>query len=342
MSTNTATLDTPTIDVPQTEPATIETRPAISPGEHPIRSKRYVITTPQVEALCSEAVSLVENRSPGAVFWAPPRTGKSRALEILQLEFAEVFPGMPVMLLPAWDYTTPKEGAFMEDLLKAAGHAFVKKGRPEDKRERLVELMADFAIERGEGRIVLIVDEAQQLHEQHYKWLMGIHNLLAMYGVHMITLLVGQHQLVHQRTAFLRAQKENIVGRFMVQMFQFHGIQDQNELADSLSAYDEEQYPVGSGWSYTRFFVPQLFASGWRLKMIAPLLWGAFYEARQLAPANKAPKEIQMQYFCRTVEYILLKLEKVDVTNEEAMRKLMKTAIAASRYLDVLLIDAGT
>lgn len=314
-------------------------RPSIGPSEHPIRSKRYVITTPQVEALCSEAVNLVENRSPGAVIWAPPRTGKSRALEILQLEFAEVFPGMPVMFLPAWDYTTPREGPFMEDLLKAAGHVIVKKGRSEDKRERLVELMADLAVETGEGRIVLIVDEAQHLHEKHYKWLMGIHNLLAMYGVHMITLLVGQHQLVHQRTAFLRAQKENIVGRFMVRMFQFHGIQDQEELAESLNAYDVEEYPVDSGWSYTRYFAPDLFASGWRLKMVAPLLWGAFYEARRLAPANKAPKEIQMQYFCRTVEYLLQKLERIDVKDDAAMNKLMKNAIAASRYLDVLMIE---
>ena len=322
-----------------TAPTAVDARPTISLSEHPVCSKRYVITTPQVEALCSEAVNLVENRSPGAVFWAPPRTGKTRALDILQIEFAEVFPGMPVMLLPAWDYTTPREGPFMEDLLKAAGHAIVKRGRPEDKRERLVELMADFAIQNGEGRIVLIVDEAQQLHEKHYKWLMGIHNLLAMYGVHMITLLVGQHQLVHQRTAFLRAEKENIVGRFMVQMFQFHGIQDQKELEESLTAYDVEEYPLGSGWSYTRFFAPELFVSGWRLAMVAPLLWGAFYEARQLAPADKAPKEIQMQYFCRTVEYILQKLHGVDVANVEAMRKLMKTAIAASRYLDVLMVD---
>lgn len=320
----------PALDVP----------PKIAPGAHPIHSKRYVITTPQVEALCSEGVNLVENRSPGAVIWAPPRTGKSRALEILQLEFAEVFPGMPVMYLPAWDYTTPREGPFMEDLLKAAGHAIVKKGKPEDKRERLVELMADLAIDKGEGRIVLIVDEAQQLHEKHYKWLMGIHNLLAMHGVHMITLLVGQHQLVHQRTAFLRAEKENIVGRFMVQMFQFHGIQDQAQLAEALKAYDEEEFPLGSGWSYSRYFAPTLFASGWRLSKMAAPLWAAFYEARSLAPPNKTPKEIQMQYFCRTVEYFLIHLHEIDASNKEAVQGLMKTAIAASRYLDVLVIDS--
>jgi type II secretory pathway predicted ATPase ExeA len=87
--------------------------------------------------------------------------------------------------------------------------------------------MAQLAVDAGNGRIVLIIDEAQQLHEKHYKWLMGIHNLLAKRAVHLITLLVGQHELVHQRSAFLRAAKENIVGRFMVQMqYRPTGIRD--------------------------------------------------------------------------------------------------------------------
>jgi hypothetical protein len=313
-------------------------KPSIPPDSHPIISKRYVIVTPQIEALCAEAVNLVHNRTPGGLFWAAPRTGKSSGIDMVEVEFQTVFPGMPVMTLPAWDYTVPKEGAFMQDLLKAVGHALVKKGSPEEKRDRLVELMAQLAVDAGNGRIVLIIDEAQQLHEKHYKWLMGIHNLLAKRAVHLITLLVGQHELVHQRSAFLRAAKENIVGRFMVQMFQFHGIQNAEEMAESLSAYDIEEYPENSGWSYTRYFVPELFAEGWRAKNLADLLWGCFFEARKLAPPKKAPKEIQMQYFCRTVEYVLVNLHKIGVQDDEALRKLATTAIAASGYLDVLLL----
>lgn len=313
-------------------------KPFIAPDSHPINSKRYVIVTPQIEALCAEAVNLVQNRTPGGLFWAAPRTGKSSGVDMVELEFQTVFPGMPVMTLPAWDYTTPKEGAFMVDLLKAAGHALTKKGTTEEKRDRLVELMAGLAIDAGNGRIVLIIDEAQQLHEKHYKWLMGIHNLLAKRAVHLITLLVGQHQLIHQRSAFLRGEKENIVGRFMVHVFQFHGIQNADEMTESLTAYDIDEYPENSGWSYTRYFVPKLFAEGWRIKNLANLLWSCFFEARKLAPPKKAPKEIQMQYFCRTVEYILINLHQIDICSDEALRKLATTAIAASGYLDVLLL----
>ena len=124
----------------------------------------------------------------------------------------------------------------------------------------------------------------------------------------------------------------------MVHMFQFHGIQNAEEMAESLSAYDIDEYPEESGWSYTRYFVPRLFAEGWRIKNLADLLWSCFHAAWKLAPPRKAPKEVQMQYFCRTVEYILLNLHAIDIRDDDALRKLATTAIAASGYLDVLLL----
>jgi hypothetical protein len=337
-------------------------KPFVPEGEHPIHTKRYVITTPQVEGLCTNVVTLIDNRTPGCVVYAPPRTGKSAALTILKLELATVYPGLPIMLLPVWDYSVPNQRAFMEDLLVAAGHAIIKRGTPEDKRDRLVELMAQLALEGGRGIIVLLVDEAQQLHEKHYRWLMGIHNLLSLRSVHLITILVGQHQLTHQRTAFLRAQKENIVGRFMVHMFEFRGLHTAKEAELTLTEFDQEEYPAESGWSFTRYFAPTPFNCGWRLSQIAPILWQSFMAAKALAAqppkskqsrAAKLPKgnqpnsgndakagrtDIPMQYFCRTVEYILMHINGADLSNEDAVRNLTTTAIAASGYLDVLII----
>jgi hypothetical protein len=219
--------------------------------------------------------------------------------------------------------------------------------------------MAQLALESGRGVIVLLVDEAQQLHEKHYRWLMGIHNLLNLRSVHLITILVGQHQLTHQRTAFLRGQKENIVGRFMVHMFEFRGLHTEKETELTLTEYDQEEYPVESGWSYTRYFAPIPFSRGWRLAHIAPVLWKSFMAAKALA--SQAPKkngrqagtqassknsidaktvrtDIPMQYFCRTVEYIIMHLAEIDLSNEEAVRNLTTTAIAASGFLDVLIL----
>ena len=327
--------------------------PFVRPGEHPLQSKRYVVTTPQVEALAAHISALIDNRTPGGVVWAPPRTGKSCGLRIVKLEIATNFPNLPVFMLPAWDYTVPKEGPFMEDLLTAAGHAIVKRGKPEDKRDRLVEFMAQVALDSGFGTVFLIVDEAQQLHEKHYKWLMGIHNLLALRSVHLITVLVGQHQLVHQRSAFLRAEKENIVGRFMVKMFEFRGLRSEKEVRRTLEEYDREEYPVDSGWSFSRYFMPEQFAEGWRLAGMSEMVWRAFVQAKEFAakstekrPAKKSartrqdhPFDIPMQYFCRMVEYFLMRLPKINLGDTVAVDTLAASAVAASGYLDVLIIE---
>jgi AAA domain len=311
-------------------------RPHVPPGGHPIESKRYIIPTRQIDELCAQAVNLVNNRTPGGVFWARPRTGKSSGLCMLKLELETVFPGTATMLMSAWDYTIPKEAAFLVDLLKASGHLISKKGTPEEQRDRLVEFLSQRS--GYDRRIVLIIDEAQQLHEKHYRWLMGIHNLLAMRGVNLITLLVGQHQLLHQRTAFLVAEKENIVGRFMVHAYQFRGICDFSDFEAALASYDANEFPDKSGWSFSRYFAPELYAAGWRLQKLSPRIWDAIGELRRLTPANRAPCEIQMQYFCRTVEHILMNIGTINANDDDAIAVLIKQAIGVSGYPDVLLL----
>lgn len=311
-------------------------RPPLPPGDHPIESKQYVICTPAIEAMCSQVVQLINNRTPGGVFWARPQTGKSHSLQILRLECETVFPGIPLRVVESWEEKIPREARFMEELLKAAGHAIVEKGKPHHKRDRAVELIAQQALESGTRRMILIFDEAQLLHEIQYKWLIGIHNLLARRGVNLITLLVGQHELTHQRSVFLRAGKENIVGRFMVQMFEFQGITTASELGDALAEYDVEEYPADSGWSYSRYYARHLFDAGWRLKKMAALLWGSFHQARKTAPPKKAAKQIKMLHFCRTVEHLLMNLHTIDAKSEDAVKQLMATAIAGSGYLNDL------
>lgn len=312
-------------------------RPSIAPESHPVIHKQYTITTPPIEAFISEVIGLIKDCFPGGMFWAPPRTGKSRALEMLQLEIDAVFPGMPVVYYEAWAYPTVSQGPFMEDLLKAIGHVIVKKGDPNDKRDRFVEKAAERAIEHGKGRIVLLIDEAQLLDERHFLWLIGIHNLLYRHGVTLMTFLMGQHQLVYQRAAFLKTKKKNIVGRFMTQVVPFHGVVTEADLAGSLNAYDEEEYPENSGWSYSRFWAPALFASGWRLSKMAPALWASFHAVRSLA--KNPPSEIEMQYVCRAAEHVLLNVRTADLADAEAVRVLMDTAIAVARYPDVLIGD---
>src|SRR5664279_3393307 len=65
----------------------------------------------------------------------------------------------------------------------------------------------------------------------------------------------------------------------MVEELAFRGIASAAEHRGALGAYDQGEYPAGSGWSYTRYCVPRAHAAGLRLAESGPRLWAAFEDA---------------------------------------------------------------
>lgn len=102
-----------------------------------------------------------------------------------------------------------------------------------------------------------------------------------------------------------------------------------------MNGYDEDsEYPLNSGWSFTRYFCPAVFSfSGWRLAHFTDDLWGAFLEVRdEQGIAGKV--EIPMQYFWRTVEYALRHFGTLDETAPHFSIKIWKEVIEGSGYVD--------
>lgn len=314
-------------------------RPTVGDGQHPLESTRYILPTPQVEEMCAQVAHWVRLRNPGAIIHAPPRHGKSRGLEILRRDLNESFPGMPVLLLPAWNYTQPKEKSFFSDLLTASGHVLNKSGSADDMRDRLVHFLAEQGTYNGHGRVLLIVDEAQNLHPRHYNWLIGVHNMLSLREVNFIVLLVGQQELLAQRAAFVKADKKQIVGRFMIHAQAFHGVRSSEDLHAILKVYDDcTEYPPGSGWSFTRYYAASEFDRGWRLAMLSEEFWAAFHEARSATPKGRAG-DIPMQYVCRTIEHFLLHFDGLQLNDQMSVRSLISAAVANSGYLETLIMS---
>lgn len=89
---------------------------------------------------------------------------------------------------------------------------------------------------------------------------MDLYNDLDHYGITLTTILVGQKELVHQRSAFINGEKFQIVGRFMRQEYQFKGITSLNDLKICLMGYDDYcEYPSNSNWSFTKYFLSDSF-----------------------------------------------------------------------------------
>ena len=115
---------------------------------------------------------------------------------------------------------------------------------------------------------------------------------------------MGQQELLSVKTTFQRARKTQIVARLMVEELPFYGIRNAQDVATCLQGYDLTCHPRASEWTFTRFYLPQAFAAGYRLMDDAHGLWQAF-EALHHKCGLPGSLEIPMESFTRTVEIVL-------------------------------------
>lgn len=280
-------------------------RPAIAPRSHPVETGAYTFPTPAISAMHDAIVRWVYNQSPGGIVYGQPRLGKTQAIHYLLHILAESLGGsLPIYSMRCKHVTVANEAVFMDTLIKAVGYAILS-GRPHVKQERLVRFLHQEVTASGQHRMILFLDDAQNLLTPHYQWLMDLHNELDALGVRLTALLVGQEELYHQRSVFLEAGQRQIVGRFMVQHHRFYGIRNAAELHAFLHEYDAQEYPAGSGWSFSRYYFPEAFEQNdWRLGALADRFWSAFMKER-LKAGLRGTTELPMMYVSRATDYVL-------------------------------------
>ncbi|MFB5089330.1 ATP-binding protein [Psychrobacillus sp. PGGUH221] len=281
--------------------------PDIPVGSHPLEQGDYILSTIAINDLFESIIKWIHMRNPGAIIYGAPRLGKSFAIKYLQRIFELKYENEFVsFLVTSEKVKIPNEDRFYENLLKDVGHSLYNNGKAKAKKNRLI----NYLLEKGEhsikNQVVLFYDDAQRLGEYEYEWLMDIYNELQRYNITMTTILVGQEELKHRRNSYLSTSKQ-IVGRFMIHEKPFHGMKDVEELSFLLEGYDTiSEFPLKSGWSYTKYFFPEGFLSGSRLEAEAPTIWNIFQTIRY-ENGMKKKIEIPMHYIIAIINYVLIK-----------------------------------
>ncbi|KJD40540.1 hypothetical protein QD46_07790 [Paenibacillus polymyxa] len=282
-------------------------RPIIAPNSHPIDDGGYTIPSNAINKLYDRVKKSIENRVPGTLIHGRPRLGKTRAIEYLADTLPLDFPKLRIYKILSREHTKPNEDVFFTELLRDVGHGIAYSGKATVKRERLNSYLVERAKLAGQKRSVFFIDDAQLLHESHYKWLMDISNELDRNRISLTVFLIGQDELLNQRSVFFEEEKSQIIGRFMVEPYKFHGARAIDDIRECLLCFDEDSiYPTDSGWSFTKFFFPIAFENNFRLSHSAEKLYDVFVQLRQEA-GLRGIFEIPMQYLIRTVEYALKK-----------------------------------
>ena len=283
----------------------METQRPTPLDEHPLRNRTYRVPTPSIaafRALIDECLFLYIS---GALIHGRPRMGKSYAIEFVRRDLEQRFPKLSIYKMRCTRSQAPSENSFFATLLNAARHPAQSGASKSVLRGRLVHKLRQVADQRGDDRVVLFIDEAQNLREIEYEWLRDVHDELENHELRLFTFLVGQTQLLAQKSVLQAQDKDQIVARFMVEELAFKGIACGGECAAVMAAYDHGEFPAASGWSYTRFYVPQAYSAGLRLGESGALLWAAFEDAH-INARLEGPVEIPMKYFTSAIEAALL------------------------------------
>jgi hypothetical protein len=259
----------------------------IDPTLHPLVTGNYRIATPAIEAFYELVLRCLRYRITGALIYGQPRIGKTRAIEYVRLLLARQYPKMTSYHAQCEYKPRHAEGPFFSNLLEALGDHDPNAGTNPSKRMRVTLRIREAAARAGSGTVLLFCDEAQRYNENEYEWLRDVHGALDRQQIKLFTFLVGQQELLAQKSAPQIASKTQIVARLMVEELAFYGVRKAEDVATCLNGYDQTAYPEDTQWSFTRFYVPQAF------------------EAAQHKASLPGRLEIPMESFARAVEIVL-------------------------------------
>ncbi|CAM5569717.1 ATP-binding protein [Eoetvoesiella caeni] len=305
---------------------TLEQRDALL-NSHPILEKNYRLPTPMLERTYALVRERVWMKRTGVYLYASPRMGKTTCAEEIQTLLVTEFPKLHIVRIDARRTQRPSEAHLYRLILEGVNHILSTRVSvhllfQNVKADIMVKLAA-----RGGTHFVLIIDEMHRLNDVDLEQLLAVHNTLRMQQISMTTISFAQPEIRDRVTGLMTRRQHQLLARFLAEPLQFEGCTSVKDLRKILNSYDvDSEYPEGSGWSYTRFFLPQAYEAGFRLFNYAHEIWEVLFRA--LGSYTEAG--VPMEHVCLTVEYLLLALRSQDCYNVAISAKDITDAVDAS------------
>ena len=301
--------------------------------EHPLVRGEYAIPTAPIFEMFDAICLWIDSHAPGGYIYGFSRYGKTHASRfwILKLLAERYGKALACFRLIYKQHDHFSESLFLSELLGTSGH---KHPRGISKKIMLDRLSRHFAISarnHGGHQILLLVDEAQNMHEPEYQTLCNLENELEQMGFKLTVISVGSHELTYQHQVFVQTGKIHLMARYTLRSARFRGIRDRDELRLILEAYDSlTEWPEGSGRSFTKFFFPQAFEDGYRMAGHADELWKIFVE---LGPYKRGYRlEVPMEHIAKSVEYLFRTFSDESVATKWIEPSSLLRAVNTSEY----------
>lgn len=297
---------------------------------HPVAIEKATIPTPTILRAYALVHRATCRHRDSLAFWAHPGTGKSSCITAMSTFLDRDFSGPAVVIYEAKKRSVVAEGPFLEDMLHEINFQPKISRSLAGKRDQVKRALYSMAC--VSDRLVLFIDEAQELHSSELCWLKCLINWFHKKITFVTIVLFGQHELISKRAAIMNHGRSDLALRFTRSMYEFENVLTAVELKLILKIYDEgSEFPEGTGISYTQFLLPMAFANGFRLNDQSKLLWKAFME---MSPATRMKHGVSMFWVARVLAEMAEIARDEDAPSFSISEARWREMIKSSGYVD--------
>lgn len=204
-----------------------------------LRSDEFIIYTKEIAGLERSIMEIVMLGNCGACVVSRPRCGKTTSMIYISHSLKEHYGGnFPIVM---WDITdhAVTEKNFYSSLLTALKIPHSAHATALDLKNRVLSELVTLACDTIFKKVVLMIDEAWRLNEKDFIWLMDLYNILRRHSLQLITIFFSTNELLDLKKKFKAEGLDQIVERFFLNIYQFHGVRDQGELMICMHAFDQ-------------------------------------------------------------------------------------------------------
>ena len=299
-------------------------------------SNQNIIRTLEIGKMCKFVQDVIDFGSCGGIIYGRPRIGKTRAVQYCAEHLRTLYgDSLPIIRMSMAEHK-PTERNFYSELLSAAGHPLFDRGTAPALRHRLISWLLSRSSETKYKRVIVFIDEAQNLTTSDYSWLINIYNSLDAENVRLTTLLVGTKELKAVKKSFSASHYDQIIGRFMVDEHEFKGIVGEEAIIPILLDVENslEYYAGDERINPTKCFFPEAYEDGRSIVELSTDLWAEFsYQREKNGIRNK---DIPMIYFMKTILILFKRFGKYGSEEHRTYfpeKKDVAEAIRLSGYL---------
>lgn len=248
-----------------------------------LRSDDFIIYTKEIADLERSIMEIVMLGNCGACVVSRPRCGKTTSMVYISHSLKDHYgDNFPVVM---WDITdhAVTEKNFYSSLLTALKVTHSARATALELKNRVLSELVTLACDTMFKKVVLMIDEAWRLDAKDFTWLMDLYNILRRHGLQLITVFFSTNELLDLKKKFKAEGLDQIVERFFLNIYPFHGVRDQGELAICMHAFDQMNIATIAGSeepvSLKDFYFPRADKEK-RFYDLTSTFWAAFTNIR--------------------------------------------------------------